>query len=65
MTESGAQVVNFDLESLGRTNADLWPTEGHSADRLFGRWLHSDFKNVALPYVAPLYTHMIITAALR
>lgn len=65
MTDSGAQVVNFDLESLGRTNPDLWPTEGHSADRLFGRWLHSDFKNVALPYVAPLYTHMIITAALR
>jgi hypothetical protein len=65
LTDSGDQVVNFNLETLGRTNPDLWPTEGHGADRLAGRWLHSDFKNVALPYVAPLYTHMIKTAALR
>ena len=35
------------------------------ATRLAGRWLHSDFKNVALPYVTPFYTQMIKSAALR
>jgi len=64
-TGSGAQVLNFNLETLGRTDPKQWPTEGHGATRLAGRWLHSDFKNVALPYVTPLYTHMIKTAALR
>jgi hypothetical protein len=64
-TDSGAQVVNFNLETLGRTDPKQWPSEGHGATRLAGRWLHSDFKNVALPYVTPLYTHMIKTAALR
>jgi hypothetical protein len=64
-TDSGAQVVNFNLETLGRTDPKQWPTEGHGATRLAGRWLHSDFKNVALPYVTPLYTQMIKSAALR
>ena len=62
---AGAQVANFNLETLGRTDPKKWPTEGHGAARLAGRWLHSDFKNVALPYVAPLYAHMIEVAALR
>ena len=64
-TGSGAQVVNFNLETLGRTDPSRWPSEGHGATRLEGRWLHSDFKNVALPYVTPLYTQMIKSAALR
>ena len=64
-TENGPQVENFNLETLGRTDPKQWPTEGHGATRLAGRWLHSDFKNVALPYVTPLYTHMIKSAALR
>jgi len=64
-TGSGAQVLNFDLETLGRTDPKQWPTEGHGSKQLVGRWLHSDFKNVALPYVTPLYTQMIKTAALR
>ena len=64
-TDSGAQVVNFNLETLGRTDPKQWPTEGHGATRLAGRWLHSDFKNVALPYVTPFYTQMIKSAALR
>ena len=63
--DSGPQVANFDLEMLGRTDPRQWPTEGHGATRLTGRWLHSDYKNVALPFVAPLFTHMIKTAALR
>ena len=65
MTGNGLQVANFDLEALGRTDPGQWPTEGHEATRLAGRWLHSDYKNVALPYVAPLFTHMINFAALR
>lgn len=64
-TGNGLQVANFDLEALGRTDPGQWPTEGHEATRLAGRWLHSDYKNVALPYVAPLFTHMINFAALR
>lgn len=64
-TDDGSPVENFDLETLGRTDPKHWPSEGHGATRLAGRWLHSDFKNVALPYVTPLYTHMIKTAALR
>jgi len=64
-TGTGAQVANFNLETLGRTSPQLWPTEGHIATRLAGRWLHSDFKNVALPFVAPLFTHMIESASLR
>ena len=64
-TGNGLQVANFDLEALGRTDPGQWPTEGHEATRLVGRWLHSDYKNVALPYVAPLFTHMINFAALR
>jgi len=64
-TDSGSQVVNFNLETLGRTDPKQWPTEGHESKQMAGRWLHSDFKNVALPYVTPLFTHMIKTAALR
>ena len=64
-TGSGAQVLNVDLETLGRTDPKQWPAEGHGSKQLVGRWLHSDFKNVALPYVTPLYTQMIKTAALR
>jgi len=64
-TDDGSQVENFDLETLGRTDPKQWPNEGHGATRLAGRWLHSDFKNVALPYVTPFYTQMIKSAALR
>ncbi len=64
-TDDGSQVENFDLETLGRTDPTQWPSEGHGATRLAGRWLHSDFKNVALPYVTPFYTQMIKSAALR
>jgi len=64
-TDDGSQVENFDLETLGRTDPKQWPNEGHGATRLAGRWLHSDFKNVALPYVTPFYAQMIKSAALR
>ncbi len=55
---------NFDMEARGR---DLvWPTEGHTADgKSAGRWLHSDFKNVALPYVHKMYEEMINRGSLK
>lgn len=62
---TGLQLANFDLEARGRADSRRWPTEGHGAARLAGRWLHSDYKNVALPFVAPLFAHMIATAQLR
>jgi len=55
---------NFDLEALGRATGH-WPTEGHSGKLQAGRWLHSDFKNVALPLVQPLFTKMITESSLR
>jgi hypothetical protein len=55
---------NFDLEALGRATG-YWPTEGHSGKLQAGRWLHSDFKNVALPLVQPLFTKMITESSLR
>jgi len=60
-----ASVANYDLETQGRTRAGSWPTEGHRSPLTHGRWLHSDFKNVALPYVYPLFQTMINRGALR
>ena len=55
---------NFDMEGEGRT-PNQWPTEGHTGDsKSVGRWLHSDFKNVALPYVHQMYEAMISKGAL-
>ena len=53
---------NFDMEAGCRV-PDAWPTEGHDGDRR-GRWIHSDFKNVALPYVHPMFQKMITTGGL-
>ena len=64
LSGSASQVFNFNLEKEGRTPG-RWPTEGHTAKHTPGRWLHSDFKNVALPYVTPFYAQMIKSAALR
>ncbi len=57
--------ANINLEETGRISARRWPTEGHQADKAARRWLHSDFKNVALPFVHPLFTLMITRAQLR
>jgi hypothetical protein len=56
---------NFDLETQGRPSGTAWPTEGHEAPHLTGRWLHSDFKNVALPYVHPLFRTIVHGGGLR
>ncbi len=58
------QLRNFDLEASGRTPG-RWPSEGHTTPVTSGRWLHSDFKNAALPFVHPLFAKMIESASLR
>lgn len=56
---------NFNMETEGR-NQNVWPAEGHTADeKSVGRWLHSDFKNVALPYVHKMYVEMINRGSLK
>lgn len=54
---------NFDMEASGRAPGQ-WPHEGHEGGNA-GRWLHSDFKNVALPYVFEIYAAMIAKGDLR
>ena len=36
----------------------VWPAEGHGRD-LAGRWLHSDIKNVAYPYVRLVFESIV------
>jgi hypothetical protein len=56
---------NFDMEAHGR-DSGVWPIEGHTAgSQNAGRWLHSDFKNVALPYVHKMYDEMINRGSLK
>lgn len=59
--QSGATVNNWNLHTGGRPNGNSgpWPTEGHTDTDTQGAWLHSDFRNVALPYVFPMYEIMI------
>lgn len=52
----GGSIQNFNMEVDGRVNG-IWPTEEHSGD--LSGWLHSDFRNVALPYNFKMYQEMI------
>ena len=54
---SDEPIENYNLEAKGRGNN--WPTQGHNNERIQNRWLHSDFKNVALPYVHPFFGYII------
>ena len=60
-----SSLVNYDLEAQGRPIGGSWPTAGHGSPLTRDRWLHSDFKNVALPYVYPLFQTMINRGSLR
>lgn len=55
---------NFNMETQGRrtplNQLPLWPTQGHQGKHTTNHWLHSDFKNVALPYVHLLFDFMIL-----
>lgn len=58
-------VTNYDLERQGRPVGGRWPTAGHASSLTRDRWLHSDFKNTALPYVYPLFMTVINRGGLR
>lgn len=64
-TAAGATIMNMDLEQAGRIPGRRWPTAGHGRPAAEGRWLHSDFKNVALPFVYPLFNSLIAADTLR
>jgi hypothetical protein len=49
---------DINLETKGRVPKNRWPVAGHKGDNS-GHWLHSDYKNVALPFVFPLFERMI------
>jgi len=51
------------MEADGRTQ-NQWPTEGHAGGNA-GKWLHSDLKNAALPYVHKMYEAMIAKGSLK
>jgi len=55
---------NFDMEAFGRVE-NQWPSEAHTREGARGRWLHSDFKNVALPYVHQMFKEMIARGTLK
>ena len=54
----GKNYQDINLEEGGRIAANRWPADGHKADNS-GRWLHSDYKNAALPFVFPLFEQML------
>jgi len=58
--------TNYDLEAKGRVGsvAPFWPTVNHGnqadpEDKRKNRWLHSDFRNAALPFVSPAYKFFV------
>jgi hypothetical protein len=48
---------NIDMQEECRDKKQ-WPVEGRDAD-FIGKWIHSDFKNVSLPYVSKMYKKLI------
>jgi hypothetical protein len=59
-------LTNYDFEAKGRVgaNAPFWPTVNHGNqndpyDKRKSRWLHSDFRNAALPFVSPAFKYFI------
>ena len=55
---------NFDMELEGRESW-YWPTAEHERSDQRKRWLHSDFKNVALPVISRTYNSMINVGGLK
>jgi hypothetical protein len=62
--EASRAALNFDLEANGRLPG-AWPVQGHTGTSDVGRWLHSDFKNVARPFVYPMYRELILKGDLQ
>jgi hypothetical protein len=58
--------TNYDFEAKGRVGANppFWPTMNHGnqadpEDKRKNRWLHSDFRNAALPFVSPAFKFFV------
>jgi hypothetical protein len=61
-----ADPYNYNLEAKGRlgANSPFWPTVSHGnqnvpQDERRSRWLHSDFRNAALPFVSPAFKFFV------
>lgn len=52
-----AGIISYDMNSSA-FKPSSWPSEGH-AGQLAGRWLHSDIKNVAYPYVRLVFKKIV------
>lgn len=59
-------LTNYNFEAKGRygDKAPFWPTVNHGnqadpEDQRKNRWLHSDFRNAALPFVSPAFKYFI------
>lgn len=59
-------LTNYNFEAKGRlgSKAPLWPTANHGnqadpKDQRKDRWLHSDFRNAALPFVSPAFRYFV------
>ena len=57
---------NYDMERLMRTDIAQWPSEERGKNELiddknikFGKWLHSDMRDVAFLHVYKLYQQFI------
>ena len=51
------------ISMMGETNS--WPQVRLNDQDLGNRWLHSDFKNISLNYVHPMYERMINIGGLK
>ncbi len=65
-SEQADDLTNYDFEANGRVGADapFWPTVNHGNqndpdDKRKSRWLHSDFRNAALPFVSPAFKYFV------
>lgn len=61
---SGAE-RNFNMPGLRDAGSLGWPQERIVNGPFDFNWLHSDFRNVAMPYVYPVYEQMLDNGNLR
>ena len=66
IADEKADPYNYNLEAKGRlgANSPFWPTVSHGnqnvpQDERRSRWLHSDFRNAALPFVSPAFKFFV------
>jgi hypothetical protein len=66
IADEKADPYNYNFEAKGRrgANSPFWPTVSHGdqndpQDERRNRWLHSDFRNAALPFVSPAFKFFV------